>query len=287
MAQPGLGHVYCGKFSKGLGLFLLNFALTPVFAFALKYISSIIAIVAIGISLVFTVIIFIYAVIDSFLLAKKAGKEYRLKNYNRWYIYLLVVVIGLSFSMGIELYSKNHIIAPYRTPTSSMVPNLLTGDYFFINKSAYDTSVPEKGDIVLFTSPDQRHIEYIKRVIALPGDTIEVKNSVVFLNNSPLRLHPVQDDSLSPIKNHLTGDVMVEENNGRQYKIMIEENHRQDEDFEKTTVPTKTCFVLGDNRTNSRDSRYFGPIPLTDIKGRVEFIYFPAETWKRFGKYGY
>ncbi len=282
IAQPGLGHLYCGKSVKGIKLLLLNLVLTPIFMFLLKYVSFIIAIVAINIGLV--LIIFFYSVIDSFLLAR-VEQEYRLKKYNKWYFYLLVVVVGLCISFGTELYSKNHVIASYRTPTSSMVPSLLKGDHFLVNKSKYDSSIPERGDIVVFTSPDRRNIDYIKRVIALPGDIVEVKNNRVYLNGTSLKRHPVQDESLSLIKDQLTGDVFFEENTGRYYQIMIEKNQMHYGDIEKTEVPNEHYFVLGDNRTNSLDSRVFGSIPMTDIKGRLEFIHFPAETWKRFGEH--
>ena len=77
---------------------------------------------------------------------------------------------------------------------------------------------------------------------------------------------------------------LEEENNETKYPIMTEDN--KIDNMEKTTVPHGHCFVLGDNRANSRDSRHFGPVPLADVKGRVDYIYWPALNWSRFGKYG-
>ena len=93
----------------------------------------------------------------------------------------------------------------------------------------------------------------------------------------------IDKQELSVIKRQVHGKVLRETNGDVSYKIMLTDAPSQY--FNRITVPDGHCFVLGDNRNNSSDSRHFGPVPLVDVKGRVDYIYFPAESWSRFGRY--
>ena len=119
----------------------------------------------------------------------------------------------------------------------------------------------------------------------MPGETVGIKNNVVVVNDKPLEYDPVDSEAFSAIKNQVDGNVLEEVNGDARYKIMLKGTDPAYSDFKKITVPNGHCFVLADNRGRSSDSRHFGPVPLADIKGRVDYIYLPAETWSRFGKY--
>jgi signal peptidase I len=164
------------------------------------------------------------------------------------------------------IFARTYVFQQSKIPTGSMIPTLLVGDYIMVNKFAYApylAGVPlvgrlekailpirdlRRGDIVVFKFPDEPEKDYIKRVIALPGETIEVRNRQVFIDGKPLD---------EPYKVH------------RNPKGL---NFDQD-DYPPTKIPPDSLFCMGDNRDNSRDSRSWGFVPRGNIKGRAFMIW--------------
>lgn len=158
-----------------------------------------------------------------------------------------IVFIG---SMFIVIYL--FIAAPNQIKGASMEPTFFNGEYIMTSKVTYRFRQPRRGDIIVFQSLRNRDIDYIKRIIGLPGDKVEVKNSEVFVN-----------------------DILLTENYISEKTNLWEGGYLQEN--VPVTVPKNMVFVLGDNRPRSSDSREFGPIPLESIIGEVFYRYFPAE----------
>ena len=137
---------------------------------------------------------------------------------------------------------------------TSMIPNLHPGDRLVVVKAAYWFSDPARGDVVIISADFQPEVgALVKRIIGLPGETIECKGGVVYIDGKPIEEPYVQ---------------------GTTY------------DF-AATVPEGFYFVMGDNRQGSSDSRVFGPVPRQDIIGRVYFRYWPLSTWHLLHGYSY
>ena len=157
-----------------------------------------------------------------------------------------VVFIG---SLFIVVYL--FVMQPNQVKGASMDPTFNTGDYIFTSKVTYKLRPLHRGDVVVFKSPKNPDIEYIKRIIALPKDTIEIKDSEVYVNKKLL-----SEPYISAKTNLWEGGFSK---NGEVF-----------------TVPEGEMFVMGDNRPRSSDSREFGPVPTTSIIGHVFYRYFPA-----------
>ncbi len=142
-------------------------------------------------------------------------------------------------------------LQPNEIRGASMDTTFANGDYILTNKLVYRFGLPEKGDVVVFQSPDNQDIDYIKRVIGTEGDRIMILGGEVYVNGSKIP-EPYAQTPTSPID----GGFLT--------------------DGEEITVPPNHIFVMGDNRPRSADSRGFGPIPLQDVIGKVFFRYFPA-----------
>jgi signal peptidase I len=166
-----------------------------------------------------------------------------------------------------------------------MVPNVLQGDHFLVNKVVHPLRPLERGEVVVLRSPENREQMYIDRVIALAGDQVAVRKNEVFVNGKKLERERVPAANLGAVRNQAVGEVVQEINAGRRYLVMLGGGDGALPDYPEHTVPEGTCFVLGDNRDNSHDSRAFGFVPLGDVQGLVQYIYLPAETWARFGIY--
>jgi signal peptidase I len=227
--------------------------------------------------------IFIYAVIDAAMLARKTGRDYQIKEYNRWYVYLLFIVVALSYPTNLASSIRDNVLQAFRIPAQTMAPAILRGDHVFLNKAIYRIKAPARGDVVVFLYPDDRRLYYIKRIVALPGDTLEIRNNRVLINDQPLSYtQPASEPALN-FTPDATVQVLEENNHGRSYAILVDTARMIN--LPKITIPHGSCFVLGDYRSQSRDSRTFGPIPLADVKGRVDYIYWPAMSWSRFGRF--
>ena len=157
---------------------------------------------------------------------------------------LITALIAIAIFVGVRVTTDNVII-----PSSSMVPTLEIGQRLIVSKVHYGINEPERGDIITFHPPHQPDdaIPFIKRIIGLPGDTIEIKNGVVFINGNSI------------------SESYINEPPG--YK------------FPQFIVPEGEYFVLGDNRNNSSDSHLGWTLPRDNIIGKVLFTYWPPQEW--------
>ena len=140
-----------------------------------------------------------------------------------------------------------------------------------------------RGDEVVFRVSLEPGPYWVRRVIALPGDTVEVKDNAVLVNGQQLPREPAPRASLGAAARAVNGELFEETNAGRRYRILFATDTKPLPDYPKAKVPDGTCFVLGDNRNNSRDSRTMGFMALGDVLGDVQYRYWPAATWTRFG----
>lgn len=151
--------------------------------------------------------------------------------------------IAIIFASAVMYLLRLFLYAPYEVHGPSMRPTLKGEELLIVNKWIYDFSTPNYGDIIVFHTSEGR--DFIKRVIGLPGDRIEIKNGVVYRNGVPLK-----------------EPYIAEKING---------------EFPPVTVPPGHVYVLGDNRNNSKDSREIGPVPLKDVVGRAELVIRPID----------
>jgi signal peptidase I len=173
-------------------------------------------------------------------------------------------------------------------PSGSMHPNLLEGDVVFVNRLAFDLKLPltdvvlarlgnpVAGDVVTFSSPRDGE-RLIKRVIALPGDVVEMRNEQLVINGRPAS-YKLLDHTLEPIGSGLTHAVrLVETMGGKQRSIQVLPEVDARRNFGPVTVPADQFMVLGDNRDNSADSRYIGFVPRKQLIGRAERVLLSAD----------
>lgn len=156
-----------------------------------------------------------------------------------------MIVIALVVSLGIRFFAYE----PFDVLGPSMQPTLQSGDLVLVNKWIYQTNPPQRGDIVVFHAPSEK--DYIKRVIGLPGETVEMKNQQLWINGKKAS------------ESYLPKTVKTD-------------------DFPSITVAKDQLFVMGDNRMNSLDSRSkeLGPIASQKLVGKVEMIYWPVADWR-------
>lgn len=287
---PGMGHIYCGQIVIGIALMFATSLFFPVLIFDTHRVKPTSEGVEIGLLLMFsvmTVLVGIVALVDSYRQARRTRYDYQLKDYNRWYVYVALIVIFCGGGVGYSLQIRDKYIEAFSVPTWSMVPTIFSGDRILANKTAYRLADPERGDIVLFPNPDNRRQNYIKRVVALAGDTVEIKDGQLYINDKKLQRTQLDPLTFKTSQGNAKGTVFLEKNNSAEYRIFladeIDGSTPPTEDLEKLTVAKYSCFVLGDNRLSSRDSRHFGPIPLTSVRGKFGYLYCPARNWSRFG----
>lgn len=288
---PGLGQFYCGATIKCLWIagamsVIGMFSLVPLAFMPLFHGSEVNGRLVIFFQ-VLALLIYGINVVDAWITARRTREDYKLKDYNRWYAYLLfwlAVSGGYVFS---ALYVSNSLLQPFKIPSTAMYPAIWPGDKLFAAKNAYLDKDPQVGDIVLFRNPDKRTEFWMKRVVALERDSIEIRDDELYINDVKLEREemPAPAFVVPEIKNK--GAYFYEQNRDAKYPIFLTSNpDPKVKNFPKTIVPKYDCFVLGDNRDNSADSRLLGPIPIAAIIGKASFIYRPSQDWSRFGSIG-
>ncbi|MBY0371574.1 signal peptidase I [bacterium] len=207
------------------------------------------------------------------------------KKWSREYlpfIYLVIALFALRYSL----------VEPYVVPTPSMEPTLKKGDRLYALKCAYDLRFPftdwvlfkfkpvKKGDVILFRAPHEPDKIYVKRAVAVAGDTIQVVDGSLIVNEQPVPMEPWPERSVMyDIDNRDDKSLFVENENVKHYSIL--DNRRpNDRNFGPVVVPTGKVFAMGDNRDQSFDSRGWGFVPEENLKGQAMFIWFSSWDWK-------
>ncbi|NQW02342.1 MAG: signal peptidase I [Rhodospirillales bacterium] len=218
---------------------------------------------------------------------------------------LKTILYAVLIALGVRTVAYE----PFNIPSGSMFPTLLVGDYLFVSKFSYGYSkhslimsvplisgrifakVPERGDVAVFKKPTDNTTDYIKRIVGLPGDKIQVINGILNINGAAVErkragVHLVRDYSgnLREIARYI--ETLP---NGKEHYILEESDDEVMDNTAVYSVPEGHVFGMGDNRDNSQDSRYLnevGFIPMENLVGRAEFLFFsiddaaPWQFWK-------
>ncbi len=207
---------------------------------------------------------------------------------------------SIIFAIFIALLIRSFIFEPFNIPSGSMKPNLLVGDFIFVSKWSYGFSkhslpfslplipnkifskIPSRGDVVVFKTPQDNRTDYIKRIIGLPGDTIELKDGILFINNVEINRKKTND--------FIDNDNNVQQKRVRKYieymfnkeiEVLDLIDNGVADNTQLFKVPNNYFFVMGDNRDNSQDSRFInsvGFIPFENLVGKAQLIFFSLEN---------
>lgn len=246
----GLGQLYNGKPKKAAVAYALWLA-TAIFSIATPLYSSLGWLLT---AVVFPILAGIAVMLDAIRDAR-ALREVTLHRYNRWYVYVGIILIQ-GFVIGqVQSDLALSSVRAYKIPTQSMSPILQSGDGMIADLRAYKKKTPARGDLMVFKYPNDESVPYVKRVIGLPGETIEIRSRIVFVNGKPLTENYVRYFDPGSLYEHYGA-----------YKLS-----------------TGEYFVLGDNRDNSQDSRHFGFVKQSEVIGQARYIYW-AKDRSRIGK---
>ena len=194
----------------------------------------------------------------------------------------------LAFQIVLTWVGREHVYEAFVIPVRSMSPNFLAGDRILVNKRADRNGFPERGDVVVFrTPPSEPGHTWIKRVIGVAGDQIVISGREIEVNGKKLERERLPPESFAQLRKQVEGNVYHESHAGRRYRVLFDDDpvEKLAMDRINVTVPERSIFVIGDNRDRSRDSRHIGSIHVGDVIGYVDYIFFPAVTWSRFGVY--
>lgn len=185
--------------------------------------------------------------------------------------YVEAVLVAVIFA----LFARTFLFQAFQVPTASMEKNILVGDHLIVNKFIFSPHrdgfltrflpyrAVERGDVLVFKFPEDPRRDFIKRTVALPGETVEIRDKVIYVEGKRL---------VEPRVYHADDRVWPDD-------PALPDSYRRRDQSRPFTVPPDSYFALGDNRDNSYDSRFWGPVPAANLKGRAIFIYwsFPLE----------
>ncbi|MES2298687.1 MAG: signal peptidase I [Pseudomonadota bacterium] len=263
---PGFGQLYNGQAEKAIW-FILAFAflMAPAVAIASLYMPAVLMVPALALCLLATLALWIGGVVDAWRSARTLA-AYVSKPWQSGASYTLVLVLCHIVALpALTMYVREHQVESFYAPSRSMEPGVMRGDLFFADKRyncPHCKLGVTRGDIALFADPSDRTQVYIKRIIGLPGDHVLMRGHDLLLNGTPVAAAAAPQQV----------GLMQERIGARSWQVAwMARSQAPEVDL---TVPVGQVFVLGDNRDNSRDSRYFGTVPLTDVVGKARQVWF-------------
>ncbi|WP_338667549.1 signal peptidase I [Pseudodesulfovibrio methanolicus] len=243
LVAVGLGQVYNGQWKKGVGLYLTELL---VALFMILFWADFAAML-LCVSILLGYNLFVAG--EAFVTARKSS-GYTLKPCNRWWVYLICLAVSLGSGAAYERVVKGWFFRAYKVPSASMLPTIRVGDHFMVEVLEPGDAL-KRGEIVIFSTPETRRRDFVKRIVGLPGETVEIRARQVFIDGAPLDEPYVRHSKagIRPVRD-ACGPV---------------------------TLGPDEYFLMGDNREDSFDSRWLGPVPRKRITGRAGYIYFPGD----------
>jgi signal peptidase I len=276
---PGLGHIYTGQARRALLMFILFVAAWGSMLLVMLFLEIAPANVIIGALLFLGPCIFIMA--DAYRSARVIGGVSVRPWYQRWYGLTGIIVLFGLVAPSLAGLVKTSFVEAFRLPTDSMAPTILAGDYILVRKTVPDLAA---GSIVVFPSPAEPSTFLIKRIIGRPGDTLEMRNKQLRVNHrrmtEPYIQHVDRDNDLYSPAMYWQTTALADRGDSARYQPTRD-------NWGPLVVPPGHLFMLGDNRDDTEDSRYWGFVPVTDIIGYPKRIYFSIRNgvrWDRIGQ---
>ncbi len=291
---PGYGQLYNGALNKAIWLFLgFAFLTIPLGALIAIYLPNRWLVLALALCTLASFALWVYGMFDAWVGAKRSA-SYSPQAWQVSGMYLAVSVLCSALVLPLlYTYVRGHWVEPYRIPSSSMAPGILMGDFLIADKR-YNCPgckhAAKRGDIAIFVYPNDRTLNYIKRIVGLPGDKVQIKGRALFVNGQPLtrserivtNIHGLGVDGGPG-----SGIEVTEGIDGREWQVFWANSDKSAQDSE-LTVPPGHVLVLGDQRALSKDSRVFGTVPLQDVVGRARQLWFSyglgGVRWERLGQ---
>jgi signal peptidase I len=207
---------------------------------------------------------------------------------------------SIGIAVIIALLLRAFVVEAFKIPSGSMIPTLRVGDHIFVNKFTYGLRVPfthvkffnqkpQRGEVVVFIYPEDESKDFIKRIVAVGGDTVEVRDGRIWINGDPIEREKLPgpcvytdwNEEMAIWERHVC-DAYLEHNDETTYRVVHDQLSPQPPDFGPYRVPEGEVFVMGDNRFHSSDSRMWtttSTVPETYIKGRALIVWWSSRNW--------
>ena len=226
--------------------------------------------------------VFLFFVIDAALIARRT-EQFATRWYNRWWLYSAVVVAGWA---AMSLVDVRRSVRSFVIPSASMEPTLHVGDRFIVDMRTYDGREPERGDLIVFKLPRDPAIFYVKRIVGLPGDEVQIRDGVLYIDGEPVPTFDAGTYSDAgdggrnvPMKREMLAKDHAVVVLGYRSNAIISSLYNT----ASFKVPPASYFVLGDNRENSIDSREQSPrigvgfVPRANVLGKLAWTYWSSD----------